>query len=150
MNNKIDSLTLQFIELLDQKYKDYIEDWVKHTKKNYPYKSLSLKDALDHEAYRFIADVLLDLSFEFLYSFYEYDEENYNDAREGRIFENLAHQVLSYKKNKPEMLVTEEAYEWIKNAPVSIDECIERDKKRLGIIDNKLYCSDDFVPPTQD
>ena len=147
MNNKIDSFTLQFIDLVGQKYKDYIEDWAEN-KKIYSYKSF--KEALDHNDYDFVIGAIFDLSCEFLYSFYEYDEECWNDAREGWIFENLGHQICSILNNKPETLVDEEDYEWIKNAPVSIDECIERDKKRLGIIDNKLYCSDDFVPPTQD
>ena len=147
MENKLDHLTLQFIDLVGQKYKDYIEDWAEN-KKIYSYKSF--KEALDHNDYDFVIDAIYDLSCEFLYSYYEYDEENYNDTREGRIFENLGHQICSFLNNEPETLVNEESYEWIKNAPVSIDECIERDKKRLGIINNMRSCSSSFVPPTQD
>ena len=143
MKDKFEIFLDRFIDLIDQKYKDSILETASHWEtmghKHYG----SLKEAKEDHDYFCVSDALTDLSVEYIYDFYEYDEE----TKEAIIFVKLAHQIISYKKGNPEIFITEEDYEWIKNAP-SRDECIERDKKRRGIIDNKRNCSDDFVPPT--
>ena len=138
MNNKIDSFTSQFIELIDKKYKDFIlkrpNNWtIFNPEETYKYKSL--KNALDHNDTDFIIDVLLDLEHEYSYDFEQCGLQNNTETKEGRIFENLADQIVEYTDDNPDIFITKDEYEWIKNAP-SREECIERDKLSRNIINN--------------
>ena len=135
MKDKFELFLDRFIDLIDQKYKDSILEtasyWETKGHKHYG----SIKEAKEDHDYYCVWDALTNLTIEYTYDFYQFDEENCTESKEGIIFENLANQIKSYAKGNPKIFITEEDYEWIKNAP-SREECIERDKISRNIINN--------------
>ena len=136
MENKFDPLMVRFIDLIDQKYKEDIFETADTYKKRGLKSYNSLKEAFEEDDLDFVSQSLIDLSISFLYPYYCYNELDYMDSKEGLIFERINYQLWeNYESNNPKTFITEEDYEWIKNAP-SREECIERDKISRNIINN--------------
>lgn len=141
INSQTKSEILRFLLLIEQNYLEIVaREFSLAESMDHPIYN-SLEEALEKEDWGLIKNVISTLIASYTFNYYEYDLPNCSQTIEGKIFDELL--TLICFRDDTSLCLGDEKYETLKNAP-SIEESIERTKKELEIVNNKLFCS--YIP----